>query len=155
MASDTDEENYVTIGTPFNIVEEKEPLRKPTKLEEQIATDQKGRRRFHGAFTGGFSAGYFNTVGSKEGWTPSSFKSSRTNRYEKGETSVARPEDFMDDEDFADHGIAPRNLKPVNTFESNGRFSINIVSCLIQCMIFKLKAIVIGAAYLCSSSMDK
>lgn len=23
--------------------------------------------RFHGAFTGGFSAGYFNTVGSKEG----------------------------------------------------------------------------------------
>jgi hypothetical protein len=31
------------------------------------ALDEKGRRRFHGAFTGGFSAGYFNTVGSKEG----------------------------------------------------------------------------------------
>ena len=29
--------------------------------------DDKGRRRLHGAFTGGFSAGYFNTVGSKEG----------------------------------------------------------------------------------------
>jgi hypothetical protein len=29
--------------------------------------DEKGRRRLHGAFTGGFSAGYFNTVGSKEG----------------------------------------------------------------------------------------
>ena len=28
------------------------------------------RKRFHGAFTGGFSAGYFNTVGSKEGWKP-------------------------------------------------------------------------------------
>ncbi|KAI6097687.1 hypothetical protein EDD16DRAFT_1667733 [Pisolithus croceorrhizus] len=28
--------------------------------------DEKGRRRLHGAFTGGFSAGYFNTVGSKE-----------------------------------------------------------------------------------------
>ena len=26
--------------------------------------DAQGRRRFHGAFTGGFSAGYFNTVGS-------------------------------------------------------------------------------------------
>jgi len=26
--------------------------------------------RFHGAFSGGFSAGYFNTVGSKEGWKP-------------------------------------------------------------------------------------
>ena len=29
--------------------------------------DEEGRRRFHGAFTGGFSAGYYNTVGSKEG----------------------------------------------------------------------------------------
>lgn len=29
--------------------------------------DEKGRRRLHGAFTGGFSAGYFNSVGSKEG----------------------------------------------------------------------------------------
>ena len=29
--------------------------------------DKQGRQRFHGAFTGGFSAGYFNTVGSKEG----------------------------------------------------------------------------------------
>lgn len=32
--------------------------------------DEAGRRRFHGAFTGGFSAGYFNTVGSKEGMRP-------------------------------------------------------------------------------------
>jgi hypothetical protein len=29
--------------------------------------DENGRRRFHGAFTGGFSAGYWNTVGSKDG----------------------------------------------------------------------------------------
>lgn len=29
--------------------------------------DEEGRRRFHGAFTGGYSAGYYNTVGSKEG----------------------------------------------------------------------------------------
>ncbi|KAH9362319.1 hypothetical protein HPB48_002297 [Haemaphysalis longicornis] len=28
--------------------------------------DAQGRRRFHGAFTGGFSAGFFNTVGTKE-----------------------------------------------------------------------------------------
>jgi hypothetical protein len=34
---------------------------------KQDATDEHGRKRFHGAFTGGFSAGYFNTVGSKEG----------------------------------------------------------------------------------------
>lgn len=33
-----------------------------------MVKDEKGRfKRFHGAFTGGFSAGYFNTVGTKEG----------------------------------------------------------------------------------------
>jgi len=36
-------------------------------------TDSEGRRRFHGAFSGGFSAGYFNTVGSKEGASKSIF----------------------------------------------------------------------------------
>lgn len=59
-------------------------------------TDEKGRQRFHGAFTGGFSAGYFNTVGSKEGWAPASFQSSRKERAETKKS--LRPEDFMDDE---------------------------------------------------------
>ena len=36
-----------------------------------------GKRRFHGAFTGGFSAGHWNTVGTEEGWTPQEFRSSR------------------------------------------------------------------------------
>ena len=61
--------------------------------------DERGRKRLHGAFTGGFSAGYFNTVGSKEGWTPATFTSSRTNRA-KGSTMTA--EDFMDEEDLAE-----------------------------------------------------
>mmetsp|Transcript_38193 Transcript_38193/g.123595 ORF Transcript_38193/g.123595 Transcript_38193/m.123595 type:complete len:207 (+) Transcript_38193:19-639(+) len=57
-------------------------------------------RNFHGAFTGGWSAGYFNSVGSKEGWAPSEWKSSRGARTE----GVAqRVEDFMDDEDLAGH----------------------------------------------------
>jgi G patch domain-containing protein 1 len=60
--------------------------------------DEKGRRRLHGAFTGGFSAGYFNTVGSKEGWAPSTFVSSRANKA----AHQQRPEDFMDEEDLAE-----------------------------------------------------
>jgi hypothetical protein len=48
---------------------------------EQEVRDESGRRRLHGAFTGGFSAGYFNTVGSKEGWTPQTFVSSRKVRH--------------------------------------------------------------------------
>lgn len=47
---------------------------------QQEVTDAEGRRRFHGAFTGGYSAGYYNTVGSAEGWAPSTFKSSRDSR---------------------------------------------------------------------------
>ncbi|KAF9950537.1 hypothetical protein BGZ72_007806 [Mortierella alpina] len=69
-----------------------------------IVRDEQGRRRFHGAFTGGFSAGYYNTVGSKEGWTPSEFVSSRDKRSEK---KTAKPEDFMDEEDKQASGEMP------------------------------------------------
>ncbi|KAL2891721.1 G patch domain-containing protein 1 -like protein [Ceratocystis lukuohia] len=73
-------------------------------LHLQEACDDKGRRRFHGAFTGGWSAGYFNTVGSKEGWTPSAFLSSRTSRAEaaniQAQKPTQKPEDFMDEEDM-------------------------------------------------------
>lgn len=69
---------------------------------KQSVTDEHGRKRLHGAFTGGFSAGYFNTVGSKEGWTPSAFVSSRTNRHQgQTKSTEQRPEDFMDEEDLA------------------------------------------------------
>ncbi|KAK4200805.1 hypothetical protein QBC40DRAFT_279185 [Triangularia verruculosa] len=70
---------------------------------KQEVRDERGRKRLHGAFTGGFSAGYFNTVGSKEGWTPSTFVSSRTNRRKDDpKAGQQRPEDFMDEEDLAD-----------------------------------------------------
>jgi hypothetical protein len=41
--------------------------KKPVPIQDQVVTDEQGRRRFHGAFTGGYSAGYYNTAGSKEG----------------------------------------------------------------------------------------
>jgi G patch domain-containing protein 1 len=59
--------DYVTIGTPFPSTEEDEEGKRFLPVWKQVATDERGRRRFHGAFTGGFSAGYYNTVGSKEG----------------------------------------------------------------------------------------
>ncbi|KAG0229184.1 hypothetical protein BGW41_003170 [Actinomortierella wolfii] len=92
------DESFVLIGTPF-------PLPKPSAaggaakkkpFKDLEVRDDQGRQRFHGAFTGGFSAGYYNTVGSKEGWTPSQFVSSRNKRAEQ---RTSRPEDFMDDED--------------------------------------------------------
>ncbi|KAJ9126346.1 hypothetical protein QFC24_002080 [Naganishia onofrii] len=83
-----------------------------------LVRDEEGRRRFHGAFTGGFSAGYYNSVGSKEGWAPSAFKSSRQNRAgNSGRQQTA--EDFMDEEDLADLRDS-RKLENTETFKSDG-----------------------------------
>lgn len=85
-------------------------------MEEQIATDAQGRRRFHGAFTGGFSAGFFNTVGSLEGWLPSEFKSSRA---EKSEKIHQKPQDYMDDEDLGEDGIAPQVVRATDDYNTS------------------------------------
>uniref|UniRef100_A0A8D2ZMQ3 G-patch domain-containing protein n=1 Tax=Scophthalmus maximus TaxID=52904 RepID=A0A8D2ZMQ3_SCOMX len=120
MASDSDgDEDFVSYGTPLEPLEEDEPRKKPVPLHEQTVKDEKGRfQRFHGAFTGGFSAGYYNTVGSKEGWAPATFVSSRQ---QKAEKQLARPEDFMDDEDLGEHGIAPAQITTSQEFSSSRR----------------------------------
>ncbi|KAJ3768207.1 hypothetical protein FB446DRAFT_817640 [Lentinula raphanica] len=61
------------------------PLEKSRDTGEFVS----GRRRLHGAFTGGFSAGYFDTT----------FVSSRSDCAKK---NAAKPEDFMDREDLQD-----------------------------------------------------
>lgn len=89
------------------------PSKKPITVADQIAVDSNGRRRFHGAFTGGFSAGYWNTVGSKDGWKPQTFKSSRA---EKAAYGQQNPIDFMDDEDTGEFGIAPQRIQTTEDF---------------------------------------
>uniref|UniRef100_A0A1A9VMQ1 G-patch domain-containing protein n=1 Tax=Glossina austeni TaxID=7395 RepID=A0A1A9VMQ1_GLOAU len=104
------EDNLHCFGTSLPLLElDQVPSKKPHHVQDQIVTDDQGKRRFHGAFTGGFSAGYWNTVGSKEGWTPRSFKSSRNEK--ATERFNQCPEDFMDEEDRGEFGIAPRGLK--------------------------------------------
>ncbi|CAF2353130.1 unnamed protein product [Rotaria sp. Silwood2] len=94
-------ENFVTSGTHFDPAEPTNSTsilatlgRKASKLVD-LSSSNYGYdgKRFHGAFTGGFNAGFYNTVGSIEGWRPSEFKSSRTTRAEK---RIYEPEDFMD-----------------------------------------------------------
>lgn len=89
------------------------PTTKKITLADQIAVDSNGKRRFHGAFTGGFAAGYWNTVGSREGWTPSEFKSSRG---EKATHRTQKASDFMDDEDVGEFGIAPQRIQTTEDF---------------------------------------
>ncbi|KAL5336947.1 hypothetical protein BJX70DRAFT_371112 [Aspergillus crustosus] len=81
---------------------------------KQEVTDDRGRKRLHGAFTGGFSAGYFNTVGSKEGWTPATFVSTRQNRAK--DARQQRAEDYMDEEDI-------REAEEARNLQTNGEFS--------------------------------
>ncbi|KAJ4134941.1 hypothetical protein NW768_004550 [Fusarium equiseti] len=95
---------FATFGTPLPDDPEARDDGSFVPVWKQEVRDDRGRKRLHGAFTGGWSAGYFNTVGSKEGWTPSTFVSSRNNRHKKDGTTQAqqRPEDYMDEEDLAD-----------------------------------------------------
>lgn len=56
------------------------------------------RQRFHGAFTGGYSAGFFNTVGSREGWIPKNSSNEESNK------KIQSIEDFMDEHDHQEWG---------------------------------------------------
>ena len=98
------------IGTPF-VTKDEIHNRRIEHLDkkpwEQEARDDKGRRHFYGAFTGAnhvSSVGYKGTVGSKEGFQPQTFISSRTNKnQEQKKQDIA---DFMDDEDLGELVVA-------------------------------------------------
>eukprot|EP00347_Sterkiella_histriomuscorum_P000370 403376125 len=72
---------------------------------EQEGRDDQGRKHFYGAFTGAlkeFSVGYKGTVGSKEGFQPKQFVSSRS---EKKGTQFQQQSifEFMDEDDMGEH----------------------------------------------------
>ncbi|KAK0168075.1 hypothetical protein PV327_001913 [Microctonus hyperodae] len=120
--SDEDDDNFVIIGEALEPLDEDNlPRKKPVTIEDQYALDAQGRRRFHGAFTGGFSAGYFNSVGTRDGWRPHQFKSSRS---KKAENISQRPEDFMDDEDTGEFGIAPIGIRATSDFSNHNERGI-------------------------------
>lgn len=89
----------------------------------QTVCDDEGRRRFHGAFQGGFSAGYFNTVGSKEGWAPKSFNSSKTTRARVHQ----RLEDFMDEDDDPLLGKQLETSRKFDTLQEKEKTKLNSI----------------------------
>ncbi|CAN6195202.1 unnamed protein product [Urochloa humidicola] len=111
MGAESDDEDLVVYGTPIEREEDTSARKRRAVAEagqlralpawKQEVRDEEGRRRFHGAFTGGFSAGFYNTVGSKEGWAPQTFTSSRKNRAEVKKQSIYS---FLDEEDIKDMG---------------------------------------------------
>lgn len=97
------------IGTVIEEDTKEDEKKKFVPEWQQKVTDEQGRRRFHGAFTGGFSAGYYNTVGSAEGWAPKQFVSSRKKRAAQTKDMAGavqqKPSDFMDEEDLEQFGL--------------------------------------------------
>ena len=93
------------IGTPFELNDEVhnrkiQTLDNNKPAHQQEARDEQGRKHFYGAFSGALnerSVGYKGTVGSKEGFTPQTFVSSRAKR-QKIDTN-ADVTIFMDEED--------------------------------------------------------
>ena len=57
--SDSDADEYVYLGTPL---QGSDQVALP--VNQQTVRDTAGRQRLHGAFTGGYSAGFYNSVGS-------------------------------------------------------------------------------------------
>lgn len=84
---------------------------------KQSAYDQKGKKRFHGAFTGGFSAGYRNTVGSAEGWTPSSYSGIQNDISDAN--YMMQYNNLMDDEDLIDYESKGVDTLPKDFFDEN------------------------------------
>ena len=101
------------VGTLF----EEEEISAKQNFYTQKGKDSKGHKRWTGAFTGGFVAGYHNTVGSKEGWKPSTFVSSKNNRGAVKEYSVL---DLMDEEDLQETELN-KNLLQKRGFNTFGK----------------------------------
>ncbi|TKY54961.1 G patch domain-containing protein TGH [Spatholobus suberectus] len=123
---ESDEDDFVFYGTPIEREDDLTSRKKKAIAEssghlrtlpawKQEVRDEEGRRRFHGAFTGGFSAGYYNTVGSKEGWAPQTFKSSRKNRAEFKEQNILN---FLDEDEKAE--LEGRFLGTTSQFDTFG-----------------------------------
>ncbi|KAG5027876.1 hypothetical protein JHK87_011390 [Glycine soja] len=123
---ESDEDDFVFYGTPIEREDDSISRKKKAIAEssgqlrtlpawKQEVRDEEGQRRFHGAFTGGYSAGYYNTVGSKEGWAPQSFKSSRKNRAEFKEQNILN---FLDEDEKTE--LEGRFLGTTSQFDTFG-----------------------------------
>lgn len=134
-------------GTPLNkILRDDQPndvnsfSNRKTRINQlQTVRDSFGRQRFHGAFTGGYSAGYFNTVDTAEGFRPKSFISRRGDRTraEESQQFSHKPEDYMDDEDFGEFGIAPKKIRVTSEYSNieHERPSSSLSSALIKVLM--------------------
>ena len=100
--------NIKRIGTSFQDAKETTLTgRGLNPWEQKVVDERTGKRKFHGAFTGGFVAGYKNTCGSETGFTPSTFVSNRNSRASIKQNIT----DFIDDEDLGEINLSSNVLE--------------------------------------------
>ncbi|KAK8795620.1 hypothetical protein WA158_000277 [Blastocystis sp. Blastoise] len=92
------------------------------RFSKDIVVDEKGKRKFHGAFTGGFDTDYYNSAYDGENFTPSSFISSRNSRHVFNQQNST---DFMDEQDKKN---AYTNLRVKEPYKDNKNSKTNPVS---------------------------
>ncbi|CAJ0836133.1 11137_t:CDS:10 [Entrophospora sp. SA101] len=125
---DVSNETFVVYGTELPDISSEQDNGKFVPVWKQEVRDENGIRRLHGAFKGGWSAGYYNTVGSKEGWSPSSFVSSRKKRTD---FKAYKPEDFMDEEDLEELA-QEKKLVTTEEFDYFGTLTDKFIADLIE-----------------------
>src|SRR3990167_2442361 len=85
---------YILVGTLFD----EDQIDEQKGYFSRVHRDEKGSKKFHGAFTGGFVAGYNNTVGSEMGWSSGG---AMTATRDKPITAKSQSiMDFMDEDDL-------------------------------------------------------
>lgn len=91
------------------------PSKKPLGVEDQKVYDENGKRRFPSCDPTVFQYPAENPPVNAPWRKPTEFKSTRA---EKANLKFQRPEDFMDDEDLGELGIAPQRLQTTEDFTS-------------------------------------
>lgn len=105
---------YLLVGTLFD----EDQLDEQKGYFSRVHRDEKGSKKFHGAFTGGFVAGYNNTVGSELGW--SSAGAMTASRDKPLATKSQSIMDFMDEEDLGPAKVGV-NIVTSSQFDSFGQ----------------------------------
>lgn len=143
---------FMLIGTALPNANDPNDHAKFVPVWKQEARDERGRKRFHGAFTGGFSAGYFNTVGSREGWTPAQFVSSRQARHPAPESTAlekSRIQDFMDEEDWQDWAGGEVVATTTTTTDTDAAVKQSIAQNTADLYPFSLPSLLMAAMQWC------
>lgn len=120
---------YLLVGTLFD----EDQLDEHKGYFSRVHRDEKGSKKFHGAFTGGFVAGYNNTVGSETGWTSAGAMTATRDKPLAAKSQSIM--DFMDEEDLGPAKVGV-NIVTSSQFDSFGQNHTSTANNLLGDRVF-------------------